>query len=114
MSKEWSPEDALSPHGAPNLCGLHIGVVRSDVWSWTRILINSGEQGDMLSYLLLDLCLVNLFLVILRWLMVLDKVHISNLWRKLVYHIELSPVLSAPSACRARSSRDREHRGRYV
>ena len=32
-------------------------------WSWTKILINSGEQSDRLSYPLLDLWLVKLFLV---------------------------------------------------
>ena len=33
-------------------------------WSWTKILKkNSEEQSDRLSYLLLDLCLVKLFLV---------------------------------------------------
>ena len=33
-------------------------------WSWTEILKNSDEQSDRLSYLLLDLCLVKLFLVL--------------------------------------------------
>ena len=59
MSKEWSPEDVLSPYGASNLYGLHIGVVRFNV----LVLDKDLEQSGRLSYPRLDLCLVKSFLV---------------------------------------------------
>ena len=63
MSKAWSPEDVFSPHGASILYGLHIGVVRFNVLVLDKDPDKFGRTSDRLPYLLLDLCLVKLFLV---------------------------------------------------
>ena len=66
---------------------------------------------------------MSFLLTVLQISMVLCKVHISNPWRKLVYHLDPSSVHSRhlgmscllPYALQqGRSSWDREDRGRYV
>ena len=63
MSRAYTPEDVLSPHGASNLSGLHIGVVSFNVLVLDKDPNKFGRTSDRLPYLLLDLCLVKLFLV---------------------------------------------------
>ena len=96
MSKAWSPEDVFSPHGASILYSLHIGVVRFNVLVLDKDPNKFGRTSDRLPYLLLDLCLVKLFLVFPNGLWSCAKFIFPTLGESLS-----SSVHSATSTCYA-------------